>query len=189
MFMFIRIFVQSGNGLCLPQEIQRCCLYIGNLRVSNSFLHQSGRGLGLGLGYVGGCVLGKETLYGSYIPMYGKLRQSGLCFGLWFGLWFGERTTIWILYGQSWQKWAFKQANAWNKLDVSPQILWSINVNHHCPYEVAMIGGIRVYPLYEDTPIWSPTSDGVPRPRFLISFIWASTWGWSKISRSRAALF
>ena len=117
MFMFIRGFVQSGNGLCLPQEIQRCCLYIGNLRVSNSFLHQSGLGLGLGLGYVWGCVLGKETLYGSYmvddinlgyvlgyvwgcvlgqetlygsyIPMYGKLYQSGLCFGLWFGLWFG----------------------------------------------------------------------------------------------------
>ena len=42
--------------------------------------------LGYVLGYVWGCVLGQETLYGSYIPMYGKLYQSGLCFGLWFGL-------------------------------------------------------------------------------------------------------
>ena len=44
--------------------------------------------------------------------LYGKWHQSGLCFGLWFG----ERSTIWILYGQSWQNWAFKQAVAWNKL-------------------------------------------------------------------------
>ena len=45
--------------------------------------------LGYVLGYVWGCDLGKEPLYGSYIPIYGKLYQSGLCFGLWFGLWFG----------------------------------------------------------------------------------------------------
>ena len=112
MFMFMPIFVQSGNGQCLPRKIQRCCLYIGNLKVSNSLLLQSGLGLGLGLGYVWGCVLGKEALYGYIWILYGKWHQSGLCFGLWFG----ERSTIWILYGQSWQNWAFKQAVAWNKL-------------------------------------------------------------------------
>ena len=42
--------------------------------------------LGYGLGYGLGCDLGKEPSYGSYIPMHGKLCQSGLCFGLWFGL-------------------------------------------------------------------------------------------------------
>ena len=42
--------------------------------------------LGYVLGSGLGCDLGKEPLYGSYIPMHGKLCQSGLCFGLWFGL-------------------------------------------------------------------------------------------------------
>ena len=67
MFMFMPVFVQSGNGECLPREIQRRSLYIGNLGVSNRVLHQSGLGLGLGPGYVWGCGLGKETLYGSYV--------------------------------------------------------------------------------------------------------------------------
>ena len=90
MFMFMPVFVQSGNGQCLPREIQRCCLYIGNLRVSNSFLHQSGLGLGLGLGYVWGCVLGKETLYGSYMVSdvnLGVVLGYGLGYGLGCALW------------------------------------------------------------------------------------------------------